>query len=80
MENPDSIRAVRNFVLLTKFFGSMPPEVLKSMADTVVAGATRERPRQAPGLLTLLWRLRRQNIRHALSVMLDLMESLGKGL
>src|ERR1700694_2524861 len=51
MDTPDSIRAMRNFLLLTKFFASIPPDVLSSLADTVGAGAKREKARTGPGLL-----------------------------
>jgi uncharacterized protein YjgD (DUF1641 family) len=80
VNTPESIRAIRNFLLLTKFFGNIPPEVLNSLADTVRAGAKREKSHKAPGLLHLLWRLRNKDSRHAVSVALDLLEGVGKGL
>ena len=79
-DRPESIRGVRNFVLLTKFFGSIPPDVLNSLVETVRTGAEREKAHRAPGLLRLLWRLRNENSRHAAAVALDLLEGLGKGL
>jgi uncharacterized protein YjgD (DUF1641 family) len=80
VDNPESLRAIRNFLLLTKFFGSIPPEVLKSVVQTVVEGAEREKAHRAPGLLQLLRRLRSEDSRHAIAVTLDLLESVGKGL
>ena len=80
VNTPESIRAIRNFVLLTKFFGNIPPDVLNSLADTVNAGAKREKSHKAPGLLHLLWRLRNKDSRHAVAVALDLLEGVGKGL
>jgi uncharacterized protein YjgD (DUF1641 family) len=80
VDTPESIRAIRNFLLLTKFFANIPPDVLTSLADTVNAGAKREKAHKAPGLLRLLWRLRSEDSRHAASVALDLVEGLGKGL
>ena len=80
VDTPDSIRAIRNFLLLTKFFASIPPDVLSSLAETVNAGANREKAHKAPGLLHLLWRLRNEDSRHAVSIALDLLEGLGKGL
>jgi uncharacterized protein YjgD (DUF1641 family) len=80
VNTPESIRAIRNFVLLTKFFGSIPPDVLNSLAGTVNAGAKREKSHKAPGLLHLLWRLRNKDSRHAIAVALDLLEGVGKGL
>ena len=80
VDTPESIRAIRNFLLLTKFFAAIPPDVLSSLAETVNAGAKREKAQKAPGLLHLLWRLRDENSRHAAAVALDLLEGLGKGL
>ena len=80
VDNPESLRAIRNFMLLTKFFGSIPPDVLNSVVQTVVEGAEREKAHRAPGLLHLLRRLRSENSRHAIAVTLDLLESVGKGL
>jgi uncharacterized protein YjgD (DUF1641 family) len=80
VDTPESIRAIRNFILLTKFFGSIPPDVLISLVDTVSAGAQREKAHKAPGLLQLLWRLRNEGSRHAAAVALDLLEGFGRGL
>src|SRR5712671_590105 len=35
VDTPESIGAIRNFLLLTKFFASIPPDVLNSLVDTV---------------------------------------------
>ena len=80
VDTPDSLRAIRNFILLTKFFSSIPSDVLSSLVHTVVEGAEREETHQAPGLLHLLRRLRSENSRHAMAVVLDLLESVGKAL
>jgi uncharacterized protein YjgD (DUF1641 family) len=80
LDTPESIRAIRNFLLMTKFFGSIPPDVLSSLAETVSEGAKREKAHKAPGLLHLLSRLRNEDSRHAAAVALDLLEGLGKGL
>jgi uncharacterized protein YjgD (DUF1641 family) len=80
VNTPESIRAIRNFVLLTKFFAKIPPDVLNSLAETVDAGAKREKAHKAPGLLHLLWRLRNKDSRHAAAVALDLLEGVGRGL
>jgi len=80
VNTPESIRAIRNFVLLTKFFANIPSDVLGSLVETVNAGAEREKAHKAPGFLHLLWRLRNEDSRHAAAVVLDLLEGLGKGL
>jgi len=80
VDTPESVRAIRNFLLLTKFFASIPPDVLSSLVRTATEGAEREKAHRAPGLLSLLRRLRSENSRHAIAVTLDLLESVGKGL
>lgn len=80
MNSPEAIRAVRNFLLLTEFFASIPPDVLDSLVNTVRKGARREKSHKPPGLLSLMWRLRSENSRHAASVGLDLLEGIGKGI
>ena len=80
VNTPESVRAIRNFILLTKFFGSIRPEVLSSLANTVSEGANWEKAHRAPGIFALLRRLSSANSRHALAVALDLLESAGEGL
>ena len=80
IDSPDSVRAIRNFILLTKFFASIPPDVLSSLVKTAMQGAEREKSQEAPGLLQLLRRMNSENRRHAIAVSLDLLESVGKGL
>src|ERR1700733_956086 len=79
VDTPESLRAIRNFILLTKFFGSIPPDILNSLVQTVTEGAQREKTQRAPGVFELLRRLRSENSRHAIAVTLDLLESVGKG-
>jgi uncharacterized protein YjgD (DUF1641 family) len=80
VDTPESIRAIRNFLLLTKFFSSIPPEVLNSLVQAATEGAKREKAHKAPGLFELYRKLRNENTRYALAVTLDLLESVGKGL
>jgi uncharacterized protein YjgD (DUF1641 family) len=80
VDTPEAVRAIRNFLLLTKFFANIPSDVLDSLVDSVNAGAKREKTHKAPGLLSLFWRIRNEDSRHAASVALDLLEGLGKGL
>ena len=77
---PESLRGMRNFILLTKFFASVPPEVLDSLVRAASEGAEREKAQRAPGLLQLLRRAGSENSRHAMAVTLDLLESVGKAL
>jgi uncharacterized protein YjgD (DUF1641 family) len=78
VNTPESLRAIRNFILLTKFFASIPPEILSSLVQTAVEGARREKSGPAPGILQLLRRLSDEDSRHAMAVGLDLLQSVGK--
>ena len=80
VNTPESLRAIRNFILLTKFFASIPPEILNSLVQTAVEGAKREKSGGAPGVLQLLRRLSSEDSRHAMAVGLDLLQSVGKAL
>jgi uncharacterized protein YjgD (DUF1641 family) len=77
---PESLGAMRNFILLTKFFASIPPDVLQSLVGAAAEGARREKAHRAPGVLRLLRRAGSQDSRHAIAVTLDLLESVGKAL
>jgi uncharacterized protein YjgD (DUF1641 family) len=76
----DSLHGIRNFILLTKFFASIPPDVLNSLVSTAAAGAEREKEQRAPGMLHLMRRASSEDSRHAMAVALDLLESVGKAL
>jgi len=80
VDTPEAIRGIRNFLLLSKLFASMPPDVLQSLTEAVVEGAKREKSHKAPGLGSLLWRFRDPDSRHALAVILDLLKAVGRGL
>jgi uncharacterized protein YjgD (DUF1641 family) len=80
VDTPESIRSIRNFLLLTQFFANIRPAVLNSLVQAATEGAHREKSRKAPGFFELYRRLRNEDTRHALAVTLDLMESVGKGL
>src|SRR5271170_4229416 len=77
VDTPESLRAIRNFILLTKFFGSIPPDILNSLVQAATEGAKREKTQRPPGVFELLRRLRSEDSRHAIAVTLDLLESVG---
>ena len=80
LNTPEAIRGIRNFLLLTKFFATIPPEVLSGLVQTATDGAAREKSNGAPGLLQLVKRMNSEDSRHAMAVMLDLLEGVGKNL
>ncbi|MCU1261845.1 MAG: hypothetical protein JWO80_4730 [Bryobacterales bacterium] len=80
VDTPESIRAIRNLLVLTKVLGSIPPETLTGLVQAATEGAVREKSRKAPGFFELFRRLRSEDSRRALGVTLDLVESVGKSL
>jgi uncharacterized protein YjgD (DUF1641 family) len=68
LDSPESVRAIRNLILLAKFFASISPDVLE-----------REKSYSAPSMLQLLRRMNSENSRRAIAVALDVLESAGKG-
>jgi uncharacterized protein YjgD (DUF1641 family) len=80
LNTPEAIRGIRNFLLLTKFFATIPPEVLGRLVQTATDGAAREKSNEAPGLLQLMRRMNSEDARHGMAVLLDFLEGVGKGL
>jgi uncharacterized protein YjgD (DUF1641 family) len=80
LNSPDAIRGMRNFLLLTKFFATVPPEVLSRLVQAATEGASRQKSAQPPSLLQLMRRINTPDARHGMAVLIDLLESVGKGL
>src|SRR4051812_25958952 len=78
IDSPNAICAFRNFLLLTKLFSAIDPEVLGRLIDAIQNVTGRKKAKATPRLLHLLRRLRSENSRHAAAVGLDLLEALGK--
>ena len=78
LNSPEAIRGIRNFLLLTKFFATIPPDILGGLVNTATEGAKRMETGEAPGMLQLLRRLSSEDSRRALSVLADLLEGAGK--
>ena len=80
LNTPEAIGGIRNFLLLTRFFASIPPEVLGRLVQTATEGASREKSSQPPSLLHLIRRVNSPDARHGMAVLVDLLEAVGKGL
>jgi uncharacterized protein YjgD (DUF1641 family) len=77
-KSPEVTRGIQNFLLLTKLFASIPPEVLTNLVNAVAAASNRSDTDPPPGTLQLLGKLRNEESRRAIAVALDLLESLGR--
>jgi uncharacterized protein YjgD (DUF1641 family) len=81
-KTPEAVRSVRNVFLLTKMLGSIEPEVLEQLIDSVPEGlAKASAPRQeTPGLFSLVHKLTSQESRRGLAVAAEILETFGKRL
>ena len=78
-KSDESVRTIRNAILLGKMLGSMNPEVLQSVV--LALGETLGGPQKPvvkpPGLFSLLSRLRTKEIRRSIALMSLFLEKLG---
>jgi uncharacterized protein YjgD (DUF1641 family) len=79
-KSDESVRAIRNAIILGKILGSINPDVLQGVA--VAVGETLgcyERPIvDPPGLFSLLSRFRHRELRRSMALVNKFLEALGK--
>jgi uncharacterized protein YjgD (DUF1641 family) len=78
LKTPQSIRSMRNLLLLASLLSSVSPEVIQSIVDSLISATNQRAGQDAPGLLELFRRMRSENSRRGLAVAVDLIEALGK--
>jgi len=78
----ESIRAIRNAILLAKLLGSIDPAVTQAFADSAAEsfGSVRSLPENPPGVFALLAGFTKKEPRRALAAMLGFLQKLGSGL
>ena len=79
-DNLEVIRGIRNFVILTKLFGSLEPKLLEHLADAVPKALVEAKTEKPLGPLQLLGKLSNPDTRRMLTIMTRVLESLGKDL
>jgi uncharacterized protein YjgD (DUF1641 family) len=79
---PETIRAIRNLLVLGKVLGEIEPEALARLAAAVPEGLAQTPDKKAgpPGLFSILQKLNNPDCRRAMSFTATLLESLGKRL
>lgn len=76
---PESTRALRNLLVLTKLLGSIDPELLHRLGKAATAAV--EKPREEPpSLFELVRRFNSPDSRRALATAADVLEGVGRGL
>jgi len=75
---PEVIRGLRNFVILTKLFGTLRPEMLEALAQIIPQTLAQAHTEKPLGLLALLKKLRSEDSRRVLTALTGVLEALGK--
>jgi uncharacterized protein YjgD (DUF1641 family) len=80
MTKPESVRAIRNLLLLGKLIGSIDPEMLHRVSATLQQAQAQSESDEPPSTLTLLARFRSKESRRALAAAATVLESIGREL
>jgi uncharacterized protein YjgD (DUF1641 family) len=78
-KSPESIRAIRNAMILGKILASINPDVLQSVAVAIgeTLGCYEKPIIEPPGLVSLLSQFRHKELRRSMALLNKFLESLG---
>src|SRR3989475_10161358 len=79
-KTPEAINATRNLLILSKVMFALEPELLENIANAVPNSLAQAREQKPLSLWQMFKKMCSQDTRRALSAMLGLLESFGKGL
>ena len=79
-KTPEAINATRNLLILSKVAFALEPELLEDIAQAVPNSLAQAREQKPLSLWQLFKKMCSQDTRRALSAMLSVLESFGKGL
>jgi len=81
-KQPESVRGIRNLLVLVKTFGAIDPDVLDSFAAAVpeALSAAAAQPAEPPRLWAILKRFQNEDLRRGLVAVNSLLESLGRNI
>jgi uncharacterized protein YjgD (DUF1641 family) len=81
-KSDESVRAVRNAIILGKMLGSINPDVLQGVAAAVseTLGCNEKPVIEPPGLFSLLSQFRRRELRRSIALVNRFLETLGNQL
>ncbi len=81
-KSPESIRSIRNFIILARTFGAMDPELVEGFTRSLpeAIAATRAHDPKPPGLWQILKRFGNRDFRRGLVLVNSLLESFGRNL
>jgi uncharacterized protein YjgD (DUF1641 family) len=79
---PESIRGIRNLIILAKVFGSIEPELVEGFARSLpeAIALTKAHESNPPGFWGILMKFRNRNFRRGLVLVNSMLEAFGKNL
>src|SRR5262245_48734264 len=79
---PESVRGIRNLIILAKTLGTVEPELVEGFARSLPEALARTRAHDAepPGFWGILEQFRSQNFRRGLMLINSMLEAFGKSL
>ena len=80
MEKDEVVRTVRNLVIFLKLIGSIEPETLENIVDTLAHSVESHKKKKPPGMLKLLAGLAKPSARRALAPAVASIQAVGENL
>jgi len=77
---PESVKALRNLILLGKAMGSINPDLLHAVVDGIPQVTAQTSSAEPPSLIALGRQVASQDARRGLAAVISVMEVLGRGL
>ena len=78
--SPEVIQGIRNFIILTKLFATLEPKLLEHLAEAVPKALVEAKTEKPLGLVGLLGKASNADTRRIMTIMIRVLESLGKDL
>ena len=79
-DSPEVIQGIRNFIILTKLFATLEPKLLEHLAEAVPKALVEAKTEPPLGLLQLMSKATNADTRRIMTIMIRVVESLGKDL
>ena len=79
-DSPEVIQGSRNFIILTKLFATLEPKLLEHLAEAVPKALVEAKTEKPLGLLQLMSKATNADTRRIMTIMIRVVESLGKDL
>ncbi|HEX3996958.1 MAG TPA: hypothetical protein VHX65_00225 [Pirellulales bacterium] len=79
-KSPDAIRALRNFLILTKLFGSMDSDRLRGITGVITDTLLRPQETEPPSMWAIFRRLWNKDFRRGVAIGQDFLEKIGRAL